>query len=43
MEWKFIEGSIVKAHQHSCGARKGEEHALGKYSKKILRSDERIK
>jgi transposase len=30
MEWKFIDGSIVQAHQHSCGARKGEEHAIGK-------------
>lgn len=30
MEWKFIDGSIVKAHQHSCGARKGEERAIGK-------------
>ena len=30
LEWKFIDGSIVKAHQHSCGARKGEERAIGK-------------
>jgi transposase len=30
MEWKFIDGSIVKAHQHSCGARMGEERAIGK-------------
>lgn len=30
MEWKFIDGSIVKAHQHSTGARKGEETAIGK-------------
>lgn len=30
MEWKFIDGSIVKAHQHSCGARKGEDRAIGK-------------
>lgn len=30
MEWKFIDGSIVKAHQHSGGARKGEERAIGK-------------
>jgi transposase len=29
-EWKFIDGSIVKAHQHSSGARKGEERAIGK-------------
>lgn len=30
MEWKFIDGSIVKAHQHSTGARKGEDTAIGK-------------
>ena len=30
LEWKFIDGSIVKAHQHSCGARKEEERAIGK-------------
>lgn len=30
MEWKMIDGSIVKAHQHACGARKGEERAIGK-------------
>jgi transposase len=30
MEWKFIDGSIVKAHQHSTGARKGEERAIGR-------------
>jgi transposase len=30
MEWKFIDGSIVKAHQHSSGARKDEERAIGK-------------
>lgn len=30
MEWKFIDGSIVKAHQHSTGARKGEDRAIGK-------------
>jgi transposase len=29
-EWKFIDGSIVKAHQHSTGARKGEERAMGR-------------
>lgn len=29
-EWKFIDGSIVKAHQHSTGARHGEERAIGK-------------
>ncbi len=30
MEWKMIDGSIVKAHQHSTGARKTEEKAIGK-------------
>ena len=39
MEWKFIDASIVKAHQHSCGARKGEKHAIWKsvagYTSKI--------
>jgi transposase len=29
-EWKFIDGSIVKAHQHSSGARKGEDRGIGK-------------
>lgn len=29
-EWKFIDGSIVKAHQHSSGAGKGCETAIGK-------------
>jgi len=29
-EWKFIDGSIVKAHQHSTGARKGEERGIGR-------------
>ena len=29
-EWKFVDGSIVKAHQHSSGAAKGEESAIGK-------------
>lgn len=29
-EWKLIDGSIVKAHQHSTGARKGEERAIGR-------------
>lgn len=29
-EWKFIDGSIVKAHQHSSGAAKGQETAIGK-------------
>lgn len=30
LEWEFIDGSIVKAHQHSSGARKGEETGIGK-------------
>jgi transposase len=29
-EWVFIDGSIVKSHQHSMGAVKGEETAIGK-------------
>lgn len=29
-EWKMIDGSIVKAHQHATGARKFEERAIGK-------------
>lgn len=29
-EWKMIDGSIVKAHQHATGARKFEEKAIGK-------------
>ena len=29
-EWTFIDGSIVKAHQHSSGAIKGAETAIGK-------------
>jgi transposase len=29
-EFHFLDGSIVKAHQHSSGARKGEETAIGK-------------
>jgi len=29
-EWTFVDGAIVKAHQHSSGARKGEETAVGK-------------
>ena len=31
MEWKFIDGSIVNAHQHSTGARKGEERAIDRW------------
>ena len=30
MEWQFIDGSIVKAHQHSSGAIQGKETAIGK-------------
>ena len=29
LEWSFIDGSIVKAHQHSSGAPIGEERAIG--------------
>ena len=30
LEWKFIDGSIVKAHQHSSGGSKKEDLAIGK-------------
>ena len=30
LEWEFIDGSIVKAHQHSSGAPRHEESAIGK-------------
>lgn len=30
MEWKMIDGSVIKAHQHAAGARKFEERAIGK-------------
>ena len=30
LEWEFIDGSIVKAHQHSSGAAYGAETAIGK-------------
>ena len=30
LEWELIDGSIVKAHQHSSGAAQGEETAIGK-------------
>ena len=30
LEWEFIDGSIVKAHQHSAGAANEEEQAIGK-------------
>jgi transposase len=29
-EWTFVDGTIVKAHQHSSGAIKGSETAIGK-------------
>jgi len=28
-EWKFIDGSYVKAHQHSAGARGADLQAIG--------------
>lgn len=30
LEWEFIDGSIVKAHQHSAGAASKEEQGIGK-------------
>src|SRR6478752_8029213 len=30
LEWTFIDGSIVKAHQHSAGAASEENQAIGK-------------
>jgi transposase len=30
LEWEFIDGTIVKAHQHSAGAASDEEQAIGK-------------
>ena len=30
MEWRFIDGSIVKAHQHSACAADGGEQGIGK-------------
>lgn len=30
LEWEFIDGSIVKAHQHSAGAASDENEAIGK-------------
>ena len=29
LEWEFVDGSIVKAHQHSAGAAGGENQAIG--------------
>jgi transposase len=31
LEWEFIDGSIVKAHQHSAGAASEEYQAIGKF------------
>lgn len=30
LEWEFIDGSIVKAHQHSSGAASASDEAIGK-------------
>jgi transposase len=30
LEWEFVDGSIVKAHQHSTGAASSEDEAIGK-------------
>lgn len=30
LEWNFIDGSYVKAHQHSAGAASGKDEAIGK-------------
>lgn len=30
LEWEFIDGSIVKAHQHSSGACGSQDQAIGK-------------
>jgi len=30
LEWEFIDGSIVKAHQHSTGAAGGKDQAIGR-------------
>ena len=30
LEWEFVDGSIVKAHQHSTGAASEEDQAIGK-------------
>ncbi len=32
LEWEFIDGSIVKAHQHSSGAACEQETAIGNLS-----------
>jgi len=30
LEWEFIDGSIVEAHQHSAGAASDDNQAIGK-------------
>lgn len=35
LEWTFIDGSIVKAHQHSTGAASRENEAIGKSNAEI--------
>lgn len=30
LEWAFIDGSIIRAHQHSTGASSAENEAIGK-------------
>jgi transposase len=30
LEWEFVDGSIVRAHQHSAGAASNEEQGIGK-------------
>lgn len=30
LEWTFIDGSYIKAHQHSAGAASGQDEAIGK-------------
>jgi hypothetical protein len=30
LEWEFIDGSIIKAHQHSTGARTEDDEGIGK-------------
>ena len=31
LEWEFVDGSIVKAHQHSTGAASKNDEAIGKF------------
>ena len=30
LEWKMIDGTVIHAHQHAAGSRKGKERAIGK-------------